>query len=172
MAKLVNKRDLSEIVGVSERSFTEWQKDPTFPFEVNGGRGSENVYDTAKVIKWMIDREILRRAGESPRDRLDRLKADVVEVDLAERLGQLAPAALFERAWADHVVAAKTELMSLPLRLVGEIHALHSVTIDPDLIQSRIEEALSKLESFDVNDLDPDESALADDDERDGSEVD
>jgi hypothetical protein len=62
--------------------------------------------------------------------------------------------------------------MSLPLRLVGEIHALHSVTIDPDLIQSRIEEALSKLESFDVNDLDPDESALADDDEGDGSEVD
>ncbi|WP_211467297.1 hypothetical protein [Collimonas silvisoli] len=76
----------------------------------------------------MIDLEILRRACESPRDRLDRLKADVMEVDLAERLGQLAPATLFERAWADHVVAAKTELMSLPLRLVGEIHALHSVT--------------------------------------------
>ncbi|MBO9647372.1 MAG: terminase small subunit [Variovorax sp.] len=164
MGKLVNKRDLAEIVGVSERTFTEWQKEPGFPIEVNGGRGAENVYDTAKVIKFMVERDVAKRAGESPRDRLDRVKADMVEVDLAERLSQLAPAALFERAWTDHIVAAKNELMSLPHRLVSEIHALHGVMVDPDLMQIRIEEALKKLEKFDVDLDEPEADGLDEDD--------
>ena len=171
MGKSVNKRELAETIGVSERTFTEWQKDPSFPIETHGGRGSENTYDTEKVIRWMIDREVNRRAGETPRDRLDRVKADMVEVDLAERLGQLAPATLYERAWADHIVAAKIELLSLPHRLVADIHALHGVTIDPDLVLSRVEASLAKLENFDV-DIDPDESEAADDDAFDGPEDD
>lgn len=164
MGKLVNKRDLAEIIGVSERTFTEWQKEPGFPFEVNGGRGAGNSYDTAKVIQWMVAREVTQRAGEKPRDRADRLKGDMLEVDLAERLGQLAPAALFERAWSDHVIAAKTELLSLPLRLVGEIHALHNITVDSDLILVQIEASLAKLESFDVDAFDTDESEAEGDD--------
>lgn len=176
MGKLVNKRDLAEIFGISERSFTEWQKDPAFPIEVHGGRGAENSYDTAKVIKFMVDRDVAKRAGESPRDRLDRVKADMVEVDLAERLAQLAPAALFERAWTDHIVAVKNELMSLPHRMASEIHALHGVLVDPDLMQLRIEEAMKKLEKFDV-DFDereadgPDEGDSAEDDEGRGGSL-
>ena len=172
MGKLVNKRDLSEIIGVSERTFTEWQKEPGFPFEINGGRGVGNSYDTAKVIQWMIERDIARRSAEKPRDRLDRLKADMVEVDLAERLGQLAPAALFERAWSDHIIAAKTELLSLPLRLVGEIHALHNITVDTDLILVQIEASLAKLESFDVDAFDSDEPDPEGDDAPDGGDDD
>jgi terminase small subunit / prophage DNA-packing protein len=167
MGKQVNKRELAETIGVSERTFSEWQKDSSFPMEVHGGRGAENTYDISKVIRWMIDREVTRRAGESPRDRLDRVKADMVEIDLAERLGQLAPASLFERAWVDHIVAARTELMSMPLRLAGEIQALHGIAVDPDLIQSRVEEALAKLETFDVN-IDSDEPETSDDDAFDG----
>lgn len=170
MGKLVNKRDLSEIIGISERTFTEWQKEPGFPFEINGGRGAGNSYDTAKVIQWMVERDIARRVGEKPRDRADRLKGDMLEVDLAERLGQLAPAALFERAWSDHIIAAKTELLSLPLRLVGEIHALHNITVDPDLILVQIEASLAKLESFDVDAFDTDESEVEGDDASDGDE--
>lgn len=171
MGKLVNKRELAEIIGVSERSFTEWQRDPTFPMESSGGRGAENAYDTARVIQWMIDREVTRRAGEKPRDRLDRVKADMVEIELAERLGQLAPAAMFERAWADHIVAAKIELTTMGHRLAAEIHALHGVAVDSDLILSRVEEALGKLEKFDV-DIDPDQSDDPLEDEGDGSEDD
>ena len=172
MGKLVAKRELSEIIGVSERTFSEWQKEPGFPFEINGGRGSVNSYDTAKVIQWMVARDIARRVGEKPRDRVDRLKADLLEVDLAERLGQLAPAALFERAWSDHIVAAKTELLSLPLRLVGEIHALHGITVDTDLILVQIEASLAKLESFDVDAFDSDEPDTEGDDAPDGDDDD
>lgn len=171
MGKLVNKRELAETIGVSERTFTEWQRDPAFPIEANGGRGAENTYDTAKVIQWMIDREVSRRAGEKPRDRLDRVKADMVELELAERLGQLAPAAMFERAWADHIVAAKIELTTMGHRLVAEIHALHGIAVDPDLILSRVEEACTKLEKYDV-DIDPDEPEDPLDDDVDGLEDD
>jgi terminase small subunit / prophage DNA-packing protein len=167
MGKLVNKRELAETIGVSERTFTEWQRDATFPIEASGGRGAENAYDTAKVIQWMIDREVSRRAGEKPRDRLDRVKADMVELELAERLGQLAPAAMFERAWADHIVAAKVELMTMGHRLVADIHSLHGVAVDSDLILSRVEEACTKLEKYDV-DLDPDQSEDPLDDDGDG----
>lgn len=170
MGKSVNKRELAEIIGVSERTFSEYQKDGSFPIVSSGGRGSENVYDTANVIQWLIEREVLRRAGEKPKDRLDRVKADKVELDLAERLGQLAPAAVFERLWSDHVVAAKVEFNSLPIRIAEEIKAAYAVEVDPELIQARIDEACSKLEKFDVDDVDPDESEISGDDAFDSAE--
>ena len=111
---LVNKRQLSEILGISERSLTDWQKEgmPVAGYAEN--RGQANEYDTRAVIGWLVQREIERLHKEKPRDRLDRLKADAIELDIKERTGELAPAALFERMWGDHILAARTEFLTCP----------------------------------------------------------
>ena len=149
---LVNKRQLSEIVGVSERSLTEWQKEGLPVASYADNRGQANEYESAAVIRWMVQRELERLNKEKPRDRLDRLKADAIELDLKERTGELAPAALFERAWADHILAARTEFLTLPEQLAIELSATVGVEIDPDAIASHINKALEKLANYGAED--------------------
>lgn len=157
---LVNKRQLSEILGISERSLTEWQKEGLPVADYAENRGQANQYDTAAVIRWMVEREIARLNKEKPRDRLDRLKADAIELDIKERIGELAPAALFERAWADHILAARTEFLTLPEILATELSALYGVAVDADPIAEGINRALEKLSNYG----DEDDADTADDD--------
>ena len=145
---LVNKRQLSEIIGFSERSLTEWQKDGLPVARYADNRGQANEYNTVDVIKWLIQRELNALAQEKPRDRLDRLKAYAIELDIKERTGELAPAALFERAWSDHILAARTEFLTMPEILAVELSAVSGVDIDPELIKSHINRALEKLSQY------------------------
>jgi phage terminase Nu1 subunit (DNA packaging protein) len=168
MGRIVNKRELSEILGTSERSLTEWQKQG-LPVLLNAGRGAENQYDTAQVIAWVIARELSRVQAESPKDRLDRIRGDREELALAKDLGEVAPAVMFEQTWADHILAARTELLALPDILASELHALYGVDVDGDLIKARVEGALAKLESYDVADDDPEFAAPDEGDEGDDS---
>jgi phage terminase Nu1 subunit (DNA packaging protein) len=165
-----NKRELSSILGVSERSLTEWQK-AGLPIKHEGGRGAENTYETVDVVQWIIKREVEKAVTETPRDRLDRIRADREELALARELEEVAPRAMFEEAWKAHIMAARTELLALPETIAGSIASIHEIEIDPALIQEPIEAALAKLESFDV-DLDPDEPDDPSEEEVDSSEDD
>ena len=159
---LVNKRQLSEILGVSERSLTEWQKEGLPVASYADNRGRANAYERSAVIKWMIQREIERLGKEKPRDRLDRLKADAIELDIKERTGELAPATMFERAWSDHILAARTEFLTMPDILATELSAIVGKEIDSDIIAMYINKALEKLASYGAEDDDTADNASAD----------
>lgn len=157
---LVNKRQLSEILGVSERTLTEWQKEGLPVAGYADNRGQANEYETSHVIKWITQRELARLEKEKPRDRLDRLKADAIELDIKERTGELAPAALFERAWGDHILAARTEFLTMPDTLAAELAAVTGADIDPDIIAAYIHKALDKLSNYGAeDDAEPDADA-------------
>lgn len=162
---LVNKRQLSEILGVSERSLTEWQKEGLPVASYADNRGQANEYESGDVIRWMIQRELERLNKEKPRDRLDRLKADAIELDIKERTGELAPAALFERVWSDHILAARTEFLTMPDTLATELSAISGIEIDPDAISLHINRALEKLSNYGAED---DDDSASDDAGEDG----
>ncbi len=159
---LVNKRELSEILGVSERTLTEWQKDDLPVASYADNRGQANEYETAHVIKWLIQREIIKIQKETPRDRLDRLKADSIELDIKERTGELAPVVLYERAWGDHILAARTEFLTMPDVLATELSAIVGKEIDPDIIATHINRALEKLANYGAENDDTADNASAD----------
>lgn len=97
----VNKKQLSDIFGVSVRTIQNWQ-DQGMPVVRGGGKGNEVLYDSAAAIKWFAERdadieneklrkevEELRKAGESAlqpgtidyeRYRLTRSQADAQEL--------------------------------------------------------------------------------------------
>lgn len=61
----VNKKELSSIFGVSERTLTQWQKQG-LPVEKQGGRGQSNTYETVDVIKWYNARETSPKPSKEP----------------------------------------------------------------------------------------------------------
>lgn len=149
---LVNKRQLSEILGVSERALTDWQKlEIPLPAVYAERRGQENQYDTRKVIEWIVSREIANLKVEKPKDKLYRVQAELKELELEEKRGNLAPTSLFEQAWETHIVAARMELLNLPEIAAQEISARYNVEIDVEIISELVHKALEKLSDFDVD---------------------
>ncbi len=55
----VNKKQLADIFGLSQRTLTELQR-AGLPIEERGARGRSHVYDTARVFAWFLARETVK----------------------------------------------------------------------------------------------------------------
>lgn len=149
MGKVVNKRELSEILGVSERSLTEWQEeDPPLPVLRRGERGQTNEYDTAAVIDWRIGREMRRAQIEKPGDRLDRLRGDREELELAKLRRTLIPAEEIEPALEQYVTDVLNYLQGIPERYAGMLQAMEDVEGKRQLLEDLVREFRDELGSY------------------------
>ncbi len=89
MGQLVNKRELAAIFGVTERTFTEWQKEGMPIHQAGEKRGQEHKYDTEVVHQWIVQRELARAQVRSPREQLDLVRTRREELLLRKDLGEL-----------------------------------------------------------------------------------
>jgi phage terminase Nu1 subunit (DNA packaging protein) len=162
MGKIVNKRDLALIVGVSERTLTEYQREG-LPLQTDGARGASNAYDTEQVIRWLVMREKSKPENESQRDRLARLQGDKVEMEMAVAAGQLVPVAEIQPAWLAMVSSAKSYLRAEPDRLAQLLDVTDGVDAKRDLLLDTFDEFLRKLSTYDPGEDDEDETFARDD---------
>lgn len=66
MGKIVNQTQLAEILGTSDVTIWQWQKEG-LPIKTRNLRGLSNEYDTAEVIAWLVIRaEKKASGGETP----------------------------------------------------------------------------------------------------------
>ena len=56
MTKIVNRKELGEILGVSGQTLSNWLKEG-LPIVQDNGTNAGKLYDTAQVIAWMVDRK-------------------------------------------------------------------------------------------------------------------
>ena len=145
---IVNKKQLAEIFGISERSFTEYQRDPSFPYKASG-RGHENEYDTAAVHNWLVHRATTK-SQESAKERLDRLRGDSEELKIAQQIGELVPAADVERRLTDAAVAIRTGLMSGNSKIKNEIDLQYNINLDIEILNNHARHLLTHLSAVEA----------------------
>lgn len=135
---VVNKRELAELVGKSERTITKWQKNG-MPVFIDGTRGNENQYSTEDVIDWMIKREVERVVGDGfsedgeyhdPEKELANLRKHQarkakVEADLAE--GLVLDAEEVQLAMGKLDTEVRTAMLALPSRMAPTLIGLKTV---------------------------------------------
>lgn len=132
---IVNKRELAELMDVSETALTDWQ-DEGMPVVERGSAGVAGKYDTADVLRWACLREITKRGAQTSFDKLNdvryrrellNLRRDEGEVVLRE---EIRPAF---RRYVDDVLAV---LLGIPekfaqvLELTPGIDGKHQVLQD------------------------------------------
>ncbi len=144
MGMLVNKKQLAEVFGISERSFTEYQRDPSFPIRVNAGRGRSNEYDTADVYEWLQSRTA-DKTRESAKERLDRLRGDREELNLAKDAGELIPADELSQMLTDVVIAIRNTQMHGNGKLKKRIDRAHQIDLDIEILNDYSREVLTHL---------------------------
>lgn len=148
----VNKRALAEIVAVSERSLTDWQK-AGMPVAHAAGRGASNSYDPVAVIEWMMARAA-EAARESAKDRLDRLRGDQLEREMLKEDGILVMPEDLDVEYAAMVEAARAELLfNMPDALAAELTAIHGEEVDVSIIRRHVDDALTTLSHYDPSDI-------------------
>tara|TARA_R110001599_G_scaffold100770_8_gene258117 strand:- start:1808 stop:2281 length:474 start_codon:yes stop_codon:yes gene_type:complete len=148
MGLLVNKKQLAEILEVTERTLTDWQKNPSFPIEVVGQRGQPNQYDTGKVIRFMIERSMAGQSQESQRERRDRLEGDRLELDIAQRCDTLVVAEEYEKALTSLVFGLRNSILQGDSTLKMQLDSLYGIDIDIDVINEHSRSLLQQLASY------------------------
>lgn len=142
MGKQVNQTELAEIVGVTDVTLWQWQKDGMPVLERNL-RGQSNKYDTAEVVVWMIQREVKKVREESPRDMLYREQTKLVQLQIAEKERALVPAAEIEPLYARLVMAARQRLLLVPH--LPDLDLNHSQSA---LLEVEVDKALTELSQY------------------------
>jgi len=152
MGRIVNQREMADILDVSAKSVSLWQREG-LPIALETENGLENQYDTGAVIRWWVAREVAKAPrtttedGESQRDRLARVQADKIELEIAKERRQLIPAEEIEPAWIEMVAAAREALLTVPPRIAPLLAQMDGMDAMRDLLEEQIEEVLQKLAS-------------------------
>lgn len=132
MGKKVQKKELAEILGVSEKTLTTWQKNG-MPIEVQGGRGQSNTYDTEEVINWVVTQRVAKMGGGQSGEvsavfdekiengRLKHWQANEKEISVREEAKQLLRRDEVEFKLGQLITSAKSGLMNLAPRLAQRL---------------------------------------------------
>jgi phage terminase Nu1 subunit (DNA packaging protein) len=149
--RISSREALADLFGVTVKTIAEWQEQG-MPIAVRGKPGVASEYDSKACIEWRVQHELEKVKGESPKDRLDRLRGDREELELAEKRGQLVPADQVEPMWDGMVAAARSFLRSEVNRLAQLLEQTSGVEAKRDLIAETFDEFLTKLSGYDPDD--------------------
>jgi len=142
----VTKEKLSEILGTSERQITRWiSAGLPCRHQGGGGRADESIFSTVDVVRWLIDRAVVRAQRESPDAALRRVQLRRAELDLAEKCGALIAVADVGPVWEAAILAARTDLLTLGPRFKIEVQARYGVEIDAEIVNELVRAALVRL---------------------------
>lgn len=161
---IVNKSELAEILGKSERTLTTWQKNG-LPIEIEGTRGVQHRYNTEDVIAWLLDREIINRIGEGvnpsevydydlERARLTHHQANKTELEEQVLRGKLIPYQTVERVWMDMVANFRARILAIPTKAAHQFLQLEDLNEAQEILKTHCYEALTELADYEPSHYD------------------
>lgn len=141
--RIVGQEQIADVFGVAPKTIVEWQEQG-MPIAVRGRPGVPSEYDTDACIAWYADREVKKVQAERPQDRLARVQADKIELELMEKRGLLLPADLIEPKLRAAMIAAREMWRNEPSRLAREVPGKPIKEIE-DLLAASYAAFLTKL---------------------------
>lgn len=141
--RVVGQTEIAAMFGVTARTITDWQ-DAGMPVAVQGGPGVPGEYDAPACIRWLVESEVRKVQGESPKDRLARLQGDQLEMDLAERRGKLIEAGAVEPMMRAAIVSARERIRNAPARIAATLEGKDKAEREATL-RELFDEALAQL---------------------------
>ena len=131
VGKRINKAEAAAYFSVTENTVGKW---------IKAGMPAEKVDG-----RWEIDQTA----------RLKKAQAEKAEIEVEVLRGSLLPADEVERAWADHIVAARAKLLGMSSKLAQQLSSMFGGDVGEieDRIEDEVEEALGELGSLSPGDF-------------------
>ena len=139
----LNQQQAAFVLGVTARSLRDWPDAP---------RAADGTYNAQKLVEWYVAKLSQNEEGfDSQRERLAAAQAEKVETENRLRRAELADMSEVATAWQDHIIAAKSKLLSMPAKLGPQLVNCADAGTIAGRIRSEIYSALVELaESSDV----------------------
>lgn len=106
--------------------------------------GHTRVYDSAAALRVLYGGTEGKLDPQEQRARLDKARADLAEMDLEVRRGQLVRAEVVAKTWSDLVTVAKSRLLAVPSRVAPEL-VNRDMRACEQVVRDAIHEALEDL---------------------------
>lgn len=142
----VNKRQLAEIFGKSERAITQFQ-DEGMPIVSKAGRGKKNQYDTVEVFNWFLERQKKSNLTELDIEdtRLKRAKANRAELEYRRMAGELLPVDIVLQVIQAAVITARNKIMAAKYEIKTRLPEITPEALE--IIDKTTREAMDDLAS-------------------------
>ncbi|MEG0030715.1 terminase small subunit [Acinetobacter sp.] len=156
----VTRQGLANIFGVSLPTIDNWVRSGC-PYIQKGGRGQEWKFNTAAVSNWLRERDVEDATGEIPDDiellkvRKQKAETELVELELAEKKGEVALIAEFEKVWAMAMGQLRQNILNVPQRAVLQLIGETDERLFKKKLKTELVLALEKtvVSDFDVEDV-------------------
>lgn len=156
MGKIVKRVELSEILGVSTQSIIKWGQEQNNPIPIYGSNENTRavLYDTEKVIEWLLTRRGGGTGEKSLKDksaeqdlRLATEKADALAIKNAILRREYAPIAVVSQVLSKVGAQIGSVLDTLPLNVKRRVPELENQTIE--LIKSEVVKTQNVIATMD-----------------------
>lgn len=158
---IVNKVQLSSIIGKSESWITDMQKQHDFPIQQKGRGRAGQLYDTAKVIEWMEKRQINYLTGNQGLIDLDEGKrrkmaaeAGLAELELMKEQSKVIEIERIANELGEQLTNFRAKMLSLPSKVAAQVLTADNVAEIRQIIEDGIYEALNEVRGFGNSDPD------------------
>jgi phage terminase Nu1 subunit (DNA packaging protein) len=143
---------IAKLLDLSERRVQQLSREGVIPKAM---RGQYDLVGSVRgYVRYLRDQAAKAQAGApdyaSERARFIRARADLAEMEAAEKRGAVIPAADVEAAWIAVLARLRTRLLALPDRLAPLVHAEASPAGVRDTLRGALREALEELAETDV----------------------
>ena len=147
---------IAKLFGLTERRVQQLARDGVIP------KPEKNQYELIGSVRSYIE-YLQQRAfgkGVAPQDthheraRLIKAQADMAEIDLAERTGQLVTVERIEADWIQMVTACRAKLLGIPTKTAYQIANLKDPEEVEKFLKRTIHEALLELANYETEDED------------------
>jgi phage terminase Nu1 subunit (DNA packaging protein) len=146
---IVNREELAGILGCAPTTVDRYIR-AGCPIIEHGTTSQGHRVNTADVVRWLREREAAAPAGDSQSDARRRhmaASAELKELALAEKRGQMIRVDDVATILADELANVRSRLMAMPGRLAPTVAAMSDIFACEKAMTDEVAAALSELSS-------------------------
>lgn len=154
----VSAKEASEFLKLNERTFYRMVEDGTIPKVCDG------EYILGEVTEAYFHSQNSSTGLKAARTRLANAKAEMAELELYERRGEVVKIADVSKLWADSVANVKAKLLAIPSKMARSLVGHEEIVIEKRLKEA-IYDVLKELAEYDGQTVDENKEATYTNDE-------
>lgn len=143
---LAGRAALARYCGVSEQTIQSWCEQGLPRTKI----GRQWTYNSREVTRWLVAQRTNKPRDTTNREKLERLKAERMELQVAQMRKELAPIRAMEDALREYVIFARTHLLSATNQWEDPAHRSKYEAI----IRQALSGMVAKLEAIEAGEKD------------------
>lgn len=143
---MLSSKEIQALTGISDRTIRDWQSKGIIP-------KSESLQVVISAIVVHLKKQVEEAKNKETKEdelylekvRLTRAQADKVELEIAEREGELVDGRETVLAWSSYILACRSRLLGMPTKLAHELAGVTVPTLVEQILKEAVDEALEEL---------------------------